>query len=73
MDDQVGLIDVIVIAVIAFLVFWYMFGPKVMNILKRLKPAPCELEQRSDQMCCWTCMKTWDMNDPHPPVCKRMK
>lgn len=72
MDDQVGLIDVIVIVVITFLVFWGLFGHKVISVLKRLKPAPCVLIQhRHDQIYCQTCKTGWRMDNP--PVCKRMK
>ena len=37
--------------------------------LEALYPT-CEARQFPDQMYCHTCGNAWDMNDPHPPVCK---
>ena len=31
----------------------------------------CAARQHSDQMCCEECDLVWDMNDPHPPHCKK--
>lgn len=37
--------------------------------LEALEPT-CDARQYSDQMYCKSCETSWDMNDPHPPVCK---
>jgi hypothetical protein len=32
----------------------------------------CEARQYSDQMLCKRCDLGWDMNDPHPPSCRKL-
>lgn len=29
----------------------------------------CKARRQGDQMYCYLCLKTWDHDDPEPPVC----